>query len=266
MNTQSNRGNATIVSLIVILVIGTLLALGSCAVVPPGHRGISVTLGKVSPLPLGEGLTLKKPFIESIVPMSVKQNSVTTHTACFTSDLQTITITYACLYRFPENRVVELYQQYSGSIFEGLIEPRYQEALKQVTATYTAENVVKNRDQIKAKALEKLRAELNDIVTIIDIPITNIDLSNELEKAIETKQVMQQQALAKQYELEKEQKEAEITAVKATAEANAVQIKGAALKSSPEVISFEIAKRWDGHAPQSVVVTNGGANVLLPLK
>jgi hypothetical protein len=50
------------------------------------------------------------------------------------------------------------------------------------------------------------------------------------------------------------------------AEAEAVTIKGSALKVSPEVIQYEIAQRWDGKAPLAVSTMQGGSNVLLPLK
>ncbi len=104
------------------------------------------------------------------------------------------------------------------------------------------------------------------LVELVDLPISNIDLTDELEHAIEQKQIKEQEALAKKYELDKARKQAEITIVDAQAEAKAVQIKGEALRSSPEVIQLEIAKKWNGKSPESVVVSKGGANVLLPLK
>jgi hypothetical protein len=91
-------------------------------------------------------------------------------------------------------------------------------------------------------------------------------LTDELEQAIELKQIKEQEALAKEYELRKAKKDAEITVVNAEAEAKAVKIKGAALKTSPEVIELEIAKKWNGESPATVVVGKGGGNVLLPLR
>ena len=239
---------------------------GTCAIIPPGHRGVSVTLGKVYPVAVGEGITLKKPWIEAIVEQSIQQETANGQTACFSSDLQTVTVSYSVLWRRPESKVVELYQQYRGDPYGTLVEPRLHQAIKQVTALYTAEDIAKQRDAIRGFVVEALRKDLDGIVDIRDVPITNIDLSDELEHAIEQKQVMQQQALAKTYELQKAEKEAEITVVNATAEAEAVRIKGEALKSSPEVISLEIAKKWNGVSPSTVVTTTGGANVLLPLK
>lgn len=234
--------------------------------VPPGHRGISVTMGKVSDRLLGEGFTWKKPLVETIVKIPIKQLSIQSNATSFSSDLQTVTVKYVVLYRLPQSRVIELYQQYDGDPYIALVEPRVQEAVKQVASNFKAEEIVKKRDEIKKQVFEKVLAQVSGIIEVRDIPITNIDLTDELEKAIELKQVTEQQALAKQYELQKAQKEAEITIVNAKAEAESVKIKGDALKQSQEVIQLEIAKKWNGISPQTVVVGVGGANVLLPLK
>jgi len=49
------------------------------------------------------------------------------------------------MYKAPETKVVEIYQQYSGDPYSTLVEPRLQEAIKQVTALFKAEELVKNR-------------------------------------------------------------------------------------------------------------------------
>jgi regulator of protease activity HflC (stomatin/prohibitin superfamily) len=126
--------------------------------------------------------------------------------------------------------------------------------------------LVKNREKIKEQVLAKVAAAVGTMISFTDIPITNFDFTDELEKAIEQKTIREQEALAKHFELEKAKKEAEITIVNAEAEARSVQIKGEALKTSPEVISLEIVKRWNGVSPQSVVIEKGAANVLLPLR
>jgi prohibitin 2 len=254
------------IKLFILFLVAIVLLMGSYAIVPPGHRGVSVTLGKVDPVARGEGFTLKVPFIEHVVMLPIKQLTVAGRTNCFSSDLQTIDVAYSVLYRIPESKVVELYQQYSGNPYGTLVEPRLHEAVKQITSKFRAEDLVKSREAIKTAVLEKLRTEMAGLIDIRDVPITNIDLTEELERAIEMKQVTEQQALAKEYELRKAQKEAEITVVNAKAEAEAVKIKGEALRNSPDVISLEIAKRWNGQSPQSVVVSQGGANVLLPLR
>jgi len=260
------------------LIIGILLFVGTCLwgawhIVPPGHRGVAVTLGKVQTLVRGEGFTLKFPWLTSIEDIPIKQITVAGKASSFSSDLQTVIVDYNVLYRIPEGRVVELFQQYSGDAYTTLVDPRIQEIIKQNAASYKAEDLVKNREKIKTAVLHQVQEVMkgtkegeSDLVHVVDVVITNIDLTDELEKAIEAKQVMEQSALAKNYELQKETKEAEITIVKAKAEAEAVKIKGEALKSSPEVIQLEIAKKWDGKAPLAVSTMAGGANILLPMK
>ncbi len=141
--------------------------------------------------------------------------------------------------------------------------------MRQVTALFRAEDMVKNHEKVKAEVLLNVSKALGDLITLSDLIITNIGLSDQLEQAIEQKVVREQEAFAKQFELDKEKKQAEITIVRAEAEAKSVQINGEALKMSPEVILFEIAQCWDGKALPAVSIQPGGgqgANVLLPLK
>lgn len=261
---RPNPNRGALVAALVAVVILALFQLYH--IVPPGHRGISVTLGKVAPQELPEGITFKLPFVQSITNFPVLQLKAEGRAESFSSDLQNIVISYAVMYRVPERKVVTLFQQYRGDPYVTLVEPRIQETVKQVTALSRAEDLVKNRERMKDDILAKLRIAVGDLLQIVDLSIINIDLSAQLEQAIEQKVVREQEALAKSFELEKEKKQAEITIVRAEAEAKAVSIKGSALKSSPEVIQLEIAQRWDGKAPLSVSVGQGGANVILPMK
>jgi prohibitin 2 len=238
----------------------------SCAIVPPGNRGVAVTLGKVSQDIRTEGLNFKMPFFTKIVKVPIQQITVDGSTECFSADLQTITVSYSVLYKLPPDKIIELYQLYHGDPYDTLVSPRIQDALKQATAKYKAEEMVKQREAVKLLAKEIVTREIAGMVTIVDIPLKNIDLTDQLEKAIEDKQVQEQQALSKTYELQKAQKQAEITVVQAEAEAKAVQIKGQALTANPKAIDYEIAQRWNGISPTTVVISNGGANVLLPLR
>jgi prohibitin 2 len=239
---------------------------GSCAVVKPGTRGVRVTLGSVTPYALPEGFTLKMPFISDVVPVSIQQKTFRGTAAAFSSDLQNVMIEYAIMYRIPEAKVVEIYRGYQGEPLETLVVPRINEYIKQVTALHRAEEIVKAREQIRVSALDKTRAAVGEIVLIVDLSIVNLDFSDAMEHSIEQKVVQEQLALAKNFELQKEQKEAEITIVKATAEAESVKIRGQALKESPQVVELEIVKKWNGISPSTLVVGSGGANIILPVR
>lgn len=254
----------------------------SYTIIEPGYRGVSIILGDAQDGFLPEGLNFKLPFIERVVHMPIKQQTRQGVASSYSSDLQTVDVQYKALYRFPESRVVDLITKIQGNPFEELVEPRIQDAIKQVTSQYRAEDLVKNREQVKKKTLEIVRRSMKanwdqelstmtdeeldalsrrDVqpwVYLVDLPIENIDLTKELEQAIELKQIKEQEALAKDYELKKAQKQAEIVVVEAKAEADAVRLKGEALKRAPEVIELEIVKKWDGKSPATVVTGKGG--------
>jgi len=111
-------------------------------VVEPGTRGIKVTLGKTTDQFLPEGFGFKTPFITTIVPVNVRQRTKAVLAECFSSDLQQVMVDLRVLYRVPEASVVQIYKQFAGDPFDSLIAPRVQEALKEVTALESAEQIV----------------------------------------------------------------------------------------------------------------------------
>lgn len=250
----------------IIIVVVLFMLFSPFRIVNPGFRGIVVTLGKASPAIRGEGLVGVVPMMQKLVRMSIRTQSVANTTMAFSSDLQTLKVSYAIIYNLPENRLYDLYTKYSGDVVNSFVIPRLEESLKIVTAKYTAEDMVKHRESVKDEVFSRLKDKASGVINLSDFNITNIDLSTELEQAIERKQVEQQRAHQKEYELQSALKEKEITIVQAQAEAESVRIKGNALASSPKVIDLEIVKKWNGVAPTTVVAGSGGSNVLLPLK
>ena len=242
------------------LVIVALVVWSCFAVVPPGHRGVRVTMGKVSPAALGEGIAFKLPLgLSQIEEMDVKQQTADGKTPCFSSDLQTVEIEYAVMYKVVPERVVDLYQNHRGDPYDALVKPRLTEALKQSTAAFTAEQLVQKREVVREETRNRVRQAVGANIEILDFNVTNIDLSNEMERAIESKMVQQQEALKKEFELNTEKKEAEIVRVRAQAEAEAVRVRAEAYSTNPVVLQMEIVKKWNGVSP-NVVVTGGGAN------
>jgi prohibitin 2 len=221
-----------------------------------------VTMGKVSPAFKPEGFGLKAPMITSIHPISVRQQTAEDKADCYSSDLQQIHIELRVLFRIPESSVVKLYQGYYGEPFESLIALRVHEALKEVTALQSAEQIVKNREQIKTKALEIARKKVGTLLVVEDIVIQNIALTKELEHAIEAKMVQEQEASKSKYFQQRAQIEADTSVIQAKGEAESIRIRGQALKENPAFIDLKIVDKWDGFTP---LVIGGGDNLVLPL-
>ena len=149
---QPNPSPRVIFAAIVVFVV-ILAAASSTYTINPGTRGIKVTLGKATDQFLPEGFGFKTPFVTTIVPINVQQKTRTVLAECFSSDLQQVIMDLRVLYKVPEEAVVQIYKQFAGDPFDSLIAPRVQEALKEVTALQTAVQIVKNREEIKQKAM-----------------------------------------------------------------------------------------------------------------
>lgn len=246
---------------------GVLAASTMSYVVEPGTRGIKVTLGKTQDRFVPEGFGFKAPFITTIVPVNVRQQTQALKADCFSSDLQQVTSELRVLYRVPEESVVQIYKQYAGDPFDSLIAPRVQEAIKEATALQTAEQIVKKREEIKSKTLAAARQKIGEILWVEDIVIRNLDLSTELERAIEAKMVAEQQAVQARFTQTQRQVEAETAVIRARGEAEAITVRGEALKLNPAFLRLEIVERWSGKSPLVVPSdpNSSGAGLILPL-
>lgn len=246
-----------------------LLLLSSAAtyVIEPGTRGLKVTLGKTADDFLPEGFGFKTPFVTSIVTVNVRQRTQAVRADCFSSDLQQVKIDLRVLYRVPEASVVQIYREFAGDPFDSLIAPRVQEAIKEVTALLTAEMIVKSREDIKKKALASALKKIGTLLVVEDIVVRDINLSNELEKAIEAKMVAEQQANQARFTQVQTQVEAETAVISAKGEAEAIRVRGEALRQSPSYLRWRIVERWNGRSPMVVPSgpENTGASLLLPL-
>jgi prohibitin 2 len=220
-------------------------------------------MGKVSSAFKPEGFGLKSPFITTIYPISIRQQTRDDKAECFSSDLQQVVVELRVLYRIPEGSVVKLFQQYYGDAFDSLIEPRVQEALKEVAALQSAEQIVKNREQIKANALDIARKKVGAFLVVEDIVIQNISLTKQLESAIEAKMVQEQEAQKAQYVQTRAQIDADTSVIQAKGEAESIRIRGEALKEDPAFVDLKIVDKWDGAAP---LVIGSGDNLVYQLQ
>jgi len=242
----------------ILIFVVIIVASAGTYVVSPGYRGVEVTMGQVSPAFKPEGFGLKTPLMTTIYPISVRQQTAEDKAECYSADLQQVHVDLRVLYRVPESSVVKRCSEYWGDPFKSLIAPRVQEALKEVASLDSAEQIVKNREQVKARTLELARQKVGTLLVIEDVVIENISLTKELEGAIEAKMVQEQEAAKAKYVQQRAQIEADTGVIKAKGEAESIRIRGEALKEDPSVVDLKIVDKWDGVAP---VVIGGGSTV-----
>ncbi|MCI3921279.1 prohibitin family protein [Paenibacillus sp. TRM 82003] len=245
-----------IVAVIVLVILGTQ----SFTIVQAGHRGVVLQLGAVQQKVLSEGLHLKVPFIQSVVPMEVRVQKAESSQVSASRDLQAVTTTLAVNYHLDGTTVNTLFQNVGLEYKARIVDPAISEALKAVTAQYTAEDLISKRSEVSAKVKESLTAKLGLYNMILDeINITEFKFSDEFDRAIEQKQIAEQQALKSKLDLEriKIEKEQEITRAQAQAEALRLQKQ----EVTPELIELrqieaqlKAIEKWDGKLPN---VTGG---------
>lgn len=259
---MTSQGIARTVGIGLLVFCAVIMASSGTFVVQPGFRGVEVTMGKVSPAFKPEGFGWKTPIVTVIHPVSIRQQTAEDKADCYSADLQQIHVELRVLYRIPEASVVRLFQEYFGHPFETLIAPRVQEALKEVTALQSAEQIVKNREQIKTKSLQIARQKIGSLLVLEDIVIQDIALSKELGHAIEAKMVQEQEASKSKFLQQRAQIEADTAVIQAKGEAESIRIRGEALKANPAFVDLKIVDKWDGLTP---LVIGGGDNLLIPL-
>ena len=263
MNILKNNSSKFVVFLMGIGLL-FLFSSGLYSIVGPGTMGILVTLGKVSPTALQPGVHFKLPIVSSIIPMSVRVNKFEMDETAASNDLQDVHTRIAVNFHVEPKDVSWVYSRIGTeeTMMHSILSPVLSNTFKAVVAKYTAEELITKRNLVKAEIDSRLAKSLLNYKTVIDgVNITNFSFSPEFERAIERKQVAQQQALQAQYELDRAKVKAKQKIVTAQADANAMKLKQSVL--TPMLLQLEAIKKWNGILPS--VVGNGIPLINLPM-
>jgi regulator of protease activity HflC (stomatin/prohibitin superfamily) len=258
---NSNFNTGKILKFLLPVVILIILAFESFTVVQPGHRGIVVQLGAVQPKVFEEGLHFKIPFIQEVVPVEVRVQKAESHATAASKDLQVVTTNMAVNFHIEPAAVNKLYQNVGMDYKARIVDPAIGEALKAVTARYTAEQLISKRSEVSQQVKDLLAKKLTTYHMVLDeINITEFKFSEEFNRAIEQKQIAEQQALKSKLDLERIKIEKEQTITKAQAAAESLRLQKQNV--TPELVrlreieaQLQAIEKWDGKLPS----TTGGA-------
>lgn len=237
-----------------------VLVLNPFVIVGPGERGVVMNFGAVQPEVLGEGLHLRVPIMQKVVLMDVKVQKEQVDADAASKDLQDTSSTVALNYHIDPDRANDVYQQIGWAFSDRVIAPAMQEAMKAVTAGYTAMELITQREKVRNEVRQQLRERLAAYNIIVDdFSIVNFSFSPQFTQAIESKQTAEQLALKAQRDLERIRIEAEQKVAQATAEAEALRLqKQEVTQQLVALRQIEVQQKaiekWDGRLPQ---VTGG---------
>ncbi|MEM8533828.1 MAG: prohibitin family protein [Chloroflexota bacterium] len=233
--------------------------MNSITVVDAGTRGVLKTFGEVTDV-YGEGLHFRMPFITTVVHVNVRTQRLESDSAAASRDLQNVTTQVVLNYRPIPDEVGELIRSIGVGYESVVIDPAVQESVKAATAQFTAEQLITQRPEVSNTIRDVLVERLAPSgIEIEALSITEFNFSEEFSRAIEAKQVAEQDALRAERELERAQIEArqqvaqaeaaaEARLARAQAEAEALRLQREVI--SPELLQLRYIEKWDGVLPQ----------------
>merc|ERR1719262_1791611 len=113
------------------------------------------------------------------------------------------------------------------------------EVLKSVVAQYNASQLILQRELVSRMIRQRLTQRAEDFnIKLEDVAITHLSFSPEYEKAVESKQVAQQQAEKARYTVLKAQEEKKSMIIKAEGEQKSAEMIGDAMKNNPGFIEL----------------------------
>ena len=212
-----------ILLIIALFILTTIIC--SITTVPTGFVGIKTRFGQVQDAVIQEGFNFKLPYIEKIVKLDCRTQKTEYTMEASSKDLQKISnFKVAVNYNITKDTANDLYRKVGVDYKTIIVEPAIQEAMKATIANYTAEELITKRNEVSAFALEALFNKLQDSgITLTALNIIDLSFSPEFDKAVEEKQIVEQQTEKAKYELEKAKVENEKKIENAKAEAEVMK-------------------------------------------
>jgi regulator of protease activity HflC (stomatin/prohibitin superfamily) len=266
----------------VVFVIFTLISIVHA--VDAGHVGIIKTFGNITGQ-TGAGLVTTWPFQDLDTATIQVQRYNDGNLTSATKDIQNVHASVTINYHVSPQDVQKLYINVGPNYLDTLIPPRLLDLFKAETVKYVADDpglsdpknaadpnyksvgMLQNRETIRTNVRQQLREALQPYsISVDDLLINDIGFDSAFTKAIEDKQVAQQNALAEQNKVALSRAKGDQAAAEAAGQSNAITTINSALAASPSYIQYleaqKFSQSWDGHLPQ--VVGSGQALITVP--
>eukprot|EP00296_Roombia_truncata_P000742 JP436436.1.p1 GENE.JP436436.1~~JP436436.1.p1 ORF type:complete len:270 (-),score=86.73 JP436436.1:11-742(-) len=216
---------------------------------------------------VGEGTHFMVPWLQKPTIYSIRTAPRSIPTVTGTKDLQQVSLTLRVLYRPVEEKLPKIHAELGTDYNERVLPSITNEVLKAVVAQYEAEQLLKNREDVSKKIRAILIKRASDFNIILDdVSITHLTFSTEYAKAIEAKQVAQQDAERAQYLVKRAEQEQQAAIVRAEGDSEAAALISSSLRLGGtallEIRRLEAAKEIAGALARSrnVVYLPGGNN------
>lgn len=238
------------VPVVIVVLLAAAGVSGGVGTVGAGERGVLLQFGAVTDRVLDEGIYVKIPFVQQVQKMDVRMQKDEVPASASSKDLQVVTSKVAINFHLSPNHVNKVWQEVGKDYNSRIIAPSIQEAVKAVTARFTAEELIIRREDVKEQIKTNLADRLikNNII-VDEINIVAFDFSKAFNDAIEAKVTAEQLKLKAERDLERIRIEADQKVVEAEGKAKAIRTEAQALSSNPKVVELRWIEKWDGKTP-----------------
>lgn len=223
----------------------------SIKIIGTGQVGVVTQYGKVTGRELDEGLSFVLPFgINQVAIYDVKLQKQTVASKAASKDLQDVSSELVLNYSLRRSSISKLHQTIGVFYEDKVITPAINEVFKAAAAKYTASELISKRSELKSETQKIIETRLEKYgVAVNELSIINFEFSANFSRAIEEKQVAQQNAERAKFNLE---------AAKTDAEAQRAQSE----TLSQEYLQKQAIEKWDGKMPTYM---GGGSVFNIPL-
>jgi len=211
------------ITLAVIAFVVLILFLKAITIIPAGKVGVVHLFGKVRDNELHSGFHIINPLVR-VTDMTIRTEEYTMSIASsegkrqgddsilsLTKEGLSVELDVTVLYRLMPDTASDVYKELGTKYEEKIIRPQIRTAIRNVASLYTAKEIYGEK---RLEVSTSIEAQLSNNLTkrgieVEQILLRNVNLPNELAKAIESKLTAEQQIEQKNFEVEVAKKEAE---------------------------------------------------------
>ena len=238
-------------------VVGAVLAallsslLVGCGQINPGEVGFKTSFGEiVSREVLHEGLWWYSPIGGNLVKYDCKNHIIVIKTEQYTKDIQQCVIQIAVTYSLDPSRVIELHTKTGKDYIDKLIKPSVMGSVKDVMGKWEATDIIAKRQEATNFVIEDLRSKLVAFgINVTFVEVVDISFTDVFEKAVEAKQVAQENAKTAKNRTIQVEEESRQKVIMAESEAKSMEIRAKALEANKSLVEYEAVMKWDGKLP-----------------